>query len=253
MIPIFIVSMRDSTGRRAAITTRMRTLQIEFEFVDAVVGRHLPADVLHGLGHGPATVAHYGRNLAAAEVGCLLSHLSIYRLMQARALPAAIVLEDDVTFDARLAALAASRCDCGDDLWLLGGQEGLPCRNQVVSLKRPLRIATGVELRKTFASARFLFRTCGYVISRDTAQRLLNYAQQHVRLADDWLDLQRAGCFRHIYLGELVVHPEDLGASSIEVARQAVSKRPSGGAARQLFKRALRGLWYGCRRLVASV
>jgi glycosyl transferase family 25 len=91
---VFVISLPSSTERRAKIRERLDLLNMEFEFVDGIDLRG--ADITsHPDYDGLRRRLFFGRDLAPGELGCLLSHRKVYQIMTDRAIPHALVLEDD--------------------------------------------------------------------------------------------------------------------------------------------------------------
>jgi len=93
-IPVFVVSLPDCTDRRETISRTLRNLDIEFEFVDAVDGRHGLNPEYEDQIDRVAT-RRAGRILSDAEFACTLSHISIYQRIVSENMAYALVLEDD--------------------------------------------------------------------------------------------------------------------------------------------------------------
>lgn len=91
-----VVSLADAAGRRSAITSRLASLNIKYEIVDAFDARNISESAMVGLVDEKKIKRAHGRDLAKAEVGCALSHLAIYHQILREDLPGAVVLEDDV-------------------------------------------------------------------------------------------------------------------------------------------------------------
>lgn len=104
-IPVFIVSLARDTERRATISAHLTSLGIEFEFIDGVEGKALPADEI-------AAMLAPGAKLTGGQVGCYLSHLKAYRQMAERQIAAALILEDDARLHPKVARLL--RSDLGE-------------------------------------------------------------------------------------------------------------------------------------------
>ncbi len=108
MIPCFVISLPDCTGRRSAIRIRLQALGIPFEFLDAVDGRdRLPPDYENQIDR--AETKRRGRVLADADYACALSHINAYRHIVAAAHPHALILEDDAIPQPALADFLAGR------------------------------------------------------------------------------------------------------------------------------------------------
>jgi GR25 family glycosyltransferase involved in LPS biosynthesis len=88
-LPIFVISLARATERRTRISNHLRAIGAQFEIVEAVDGRALPASDI-------AAVMGAGVDFHPGVVGCYLSHTNVYRTILGRNLPAALILEDDV-------------------------------------------------------------------------------------------------------------------------------------------------------------
>jgi glycosyl transferase family 25 len=87
-VPVFIISLTRATDRRESIGAHLKKLGVEFEFVDAVEGKAMPATEIQRL-------LAPGVSLSPGQVGCYLSHLEAYRRIVERQIPVALILEDD--------------------------------------------------------------------------------------------------------------------------------------------------------------
>lgn len=103
-IPVFVISLKRATERRAAISEHLRSLGVEFEMIDGVEGSALTTDQL-------AEVVSTGCELSKGMIGCNLSHISVYRRIAEGAADVALILEDD----ARLSPLVVDLLRTGVD------------------------------------------------------------------------------------------------------------------------------------------
>jgi len=106
-VRIFVISLADQAGRRAAITAQLRPLGLEFEFFDAIRG----SDDLSR--HFAATSAwqyrlNTRRDPLPNEVGCYASHLSMWKDCVALNEPIVIMEDDFVAHDNFPAAVATA-------------------------------------------------------------------------------------------------------------------------------------------------
>lgn len=98
--PIFVISLPESTERRAAMASQMESLGLNFTFIDAVDGRAF--DMMAQGGYAPCKrLAFFGLHLKGGEWGCLLSHRKIYEKMLAENIEEAFIFEDDALIDPR--------------------------------------------------------------------------------------------------------------------------------------------------------
>ncbi len=99
-VPIYVISLPESTDRRAAMAAQMERLGLEFCFIDAVDGRKL--DMLAQEKYDAAKrLAFFGLHLKGGEWGCFLSHKKIYEMMMRENIDQAVIFEDDALIDPR--------------------------------------------------------------------------------------------------------------------------------------------------------
>lgn len=101
-IPVFIVSLKNATHRRAAIQSHLDSLGIQFEWFDAIRGDELSPPYRQQV--NPAG------NMSPGQLGCYLSHIHIYERIIAQALPVALILEDDTVLHPSLTTLIKTGC-----------------------------------------------------------------------------------------------------------------------------------------------
>jgi GR25 family glycosyltransferase involved in LPS biosynthesis len=76
-IPVVVLNLKSSLGRRAQITARLDGLRIAHRFFGAIDGRLLPASELDRL--APRSALRYERPLTPGEIACAASHLAVIR------------------------------------------------------------------------------------------------------------------------------------------------------------------------------
>jgi GR25 family glycosyltransferase involved in LPS biosynthesis len=87
-IPIFVISLARAPDRRAAISSHLKNLGLDFEIVDAVDGAKLPDAQRKSL-------LADGVNYVPGVIGCYLSHIQVYEKIVKNNIPVALILEDD--------------------------------------------------------------------------------------------------------------------------------------------------------------
>lgn len=113
---VYVINLKRRHDRRRETQHRLRELDlgIEVGFVEAIDGRDITNQYLqdNGLGIYPWHIAHYTNNLekyhwysnyyfremSFGEIGCSLSHNSIWQEILQEGITTALVLEDDVFF-----------------------------------------------------------------------------------------------------------------------------------------------------------
>ncbi len=94
MIPCFVISLPDCVERRETISRALDSINIRFEFFDAIDGRNgLDPVYEHEIDRSAAR--RNGHLLSDGEYACALSHKYVYREIVDHKIPYALVLEDD--------------------------------------------------------------------------------------------------------------------------------------------------------------
>lgn len=97
-IPFFVINMDSASGRWGRISKHLGDFGLVFERLSAVNGSIIsPADIL---GLCPPSTWLGKRPLTAGELGCFLSHRKALQIVLDRGLEHAVIMEDDVLFDA---------------------------------------------------------------------------------------------------------------------------------------------------------
>ncbi len=195
--PIVVISLPDAAARREMISRQLGALDLPFEFLDAIDGRAgLPEEYESSIDR-IGTERHFGRAMTDGEYACALSHLAVYRLILARELPGAVVLEDDaILCDGFAQFLREGGYTCAPIIQLDHVHARVPR-----ILGRSLKIESST-LRRLALNAQL---TTGYSISRQAAAFILESAVP-LRAPADWpCDLRPLGVFCAV--PRLVDHP----------------------------------------------
>ena len=99
-ILFFCINLRSATERRAAVEEQARRLGIEVQFVEAVVGKELPAEVSAYDKRDRARTHTY--DLSPNEIACTLSHIKAMEAFLASGAEYAVIMEDDIIFEPKL-------------------------------------------------------------------------------------------------------------------------------------------------------
>lgn len=177
--PVWVISLRRSTERRAYITNHLSQLGIPFEIIDAVDGRELSAAQLAESYCANGARQTIGREMTAGEIGCALSHLQLYRRMVADDIEIALILEDDAQIQTSLTTLLARLAEFPTDwqIVLLQYYGGL------ISWWGRSKIAPKQRLGRFIWPA---FGTAGYLIRQETARQILDSAFPVYAPSDHW-------------------------------------------------------------------
>lgn len=230
MIPIYVVSMKKDEARRKILQEAFDKLDIDFKFIDAVVGKDV-SQAERGKLNFSGTLMRKGRIPTDGEIGCSLSHQLIYQDMVQQENVWSIILEDDVLVDERFKtfyhALAQQRLEQDfdpDALYLLGGQEGVAYQPKVaLSRRNKVVLGEGVIFRRAIKSEGYLFRTCCYMMSKEMSAKLLKLFSKDYYIADEWVYFHRLDLIEGMYVADFVSHPLELGGSHLEQERLAAN------------------------------
>jgi glycosyl transferase family 25 len=190
----YVVNLARSPERRDHIIRELAKTNVDYEFVDAVDGRELdlsdttlvdqPATTDGSLGDSPAAVP--------CGVGCALSHLNVYRRILADGSERALVLEDDAVVPPDLGPLAdavAANMSGAEVVLLKFHHDLAPCRvtkQGSVSLPESRLLVRPVD-------PRILASSCGYVITREACERMVQSIMPVRVKSDSWDYFRRQG------------------------------------------------------------
>lgn len=239
---IYVVSLRDST-RRSLIIKQCSKLEIDFIFVDAVNGKLLSPDEISSINNNPSVTQRYKRKIGVGEIGCTLSHQNIYKDIIKNDIDYAIIFEDDIKLSESLHEVinyfnCVESSNLDRNLYVLGGQEGLPSQEMlVISGRSKIKLSESLYFNKLNFSSRYIYRTCCYAISKTVAINLNSVFNRSFYIADDWHYLFSQHVFDSIYFCNVANHPEDLGGSLIEKERESTGSQWQRSSVRAFLRK----------------
>ena len=176
MFSIKIISLKKDVQKRDSVLLQLSSLGLDsfVEVFDAVNGNELDASLLQNINENrrPYNLTSFNRDLSPGEIGCLFSHLAIYKTMSKG--DVFLILEDDVVIEPSLVSFLneLGRLPKNWDVLLLGHQVGRirPARTSIWDRKKnggftfgkPIELACG---------------TYGYLINYQGAIKLINVLQ----------------------------------------------------------------------------
>ncbi len=119
---VFVISRKGPHARKATMEQVLGAAGIAHEFFDATMGTDLGEAEIAAVHDASAALHHktIPRVLHASDIGCCLSHRSVYGEILRRGLPSALVLEDDAQpVQGRLGDLEAGLLELPPDWDLL--------------------------------------------------------------------------------------------------------------------------------------
>ncbi|WP_176669653.1 glycosyltransferase family 25 protein [Mannheimia granulomatis] len=184
--PIFIISLKASS-RRKAISERLNSLGLEFQFFDAVYGKELTQEQLDQIDFEFYPQKYAARKpLTLGEIGCALSHIKMYEYIVDNNIPEAIILEDDAIvslYFKQILADVLKKVPYRREIIFFdhGKAKVFPFMKNLVERYRLARY-----LKPSKNSKRSIIRTTAYLITQEGAKKLLKFAYP-VRLPSDFL------------------------------------------------------------------
>ena len=188
-IPIFVINLQRQVERRRHMTALLDRLGLVAEFVTAVDGRALtPAE---RAAYDPARARRvYGVEMRDGEIACCHSHSRIYARMVRDRIETALILEDDVTIDARLPGVVGELLASPFRDWSV---IRLDCkRGRVIDPPSPkFRGRQVMELSDGAGLFRLQTHVLGvgaYLIRQEGAARMLEYGRRIFMPIDQMMD-----------------------------------------------------------------
>lgn len=94
-VNVFVINLPEQVTRRALMAAQLQAAAIDAEIVAATNGKTMTAEQINAVYDAAAAKAVCGRELARGEIGCALSHQSLYRRVLDQRLDWAVIMEDD--------------------------------------------------------------------------------------------------------------------------------------------------------------
>ncbi len=189
-IPITIISLAKDEKRRRRIVQQCKTLGLNYKLFDAIDGNTLTQAELDKVYAEKNTISAIGRRLSRGEIGCALSHLSVYKQMLSENIKIMIILEDDAILSPKFKE-ALQIIDYLPKNWeilLLG----YICYGNHFWYKLPIKIP---KLKWRIAKAiGVCYCTHAYIIRQDTAKKILTRTKKLCQPIDSYTnDWRRIG------------------------------------------------------------
>ena len=115
LMPIYVIALKSSTERRRIMTERLGALDLDFTFIDGVVGRELSAETLAEI-TSPKRQYHLPMPISNGAVGGGLSHLKVWESIAQGDAPMALILEDDAELTPEMIPIMQRLARLGDKI-----------------------------------------------------------------------------------------------------------------------------------------
>lgn len=98
---VFLINLDKNVNRLKKCDAQLKRLGVDYVRISGICGRELSDDKKKGSIRPFLWWCHAGRRIMDGEIGCALSHISIYKKMIEEGVEIACILEDDVVLDSR--------------------------------------------------------------------------------------------------------------------------------------------------------
>ncbi|EMI5492228.1 glycosyltransferase family 25 protein [Providencia stuartii] len=166
----FIINLPECTERRMVMQSQLEKTHLSYEIINAVRGTGLSNKEIQSL------VYDYPNcKLTKGEIGCALSHLSVYKIMIEKNISHALVLEDDTIIPVDIA-------DTLNKIKKIDNQK----KANVYLLSRVHSYIENKKLKSNIYSAYNALGTHAYVINRKAAENMILAQTPIFYEADMW-------------------------------------------------------------------
>ncbi len=175
---IFVVNLKKDKKRKQYIQNISKKIGIKPTFIEAINGKEFPN--IDKYLFPEKTIKTIGRLLGKSEIGCILSHQSIYKQILCKKIPYALILEDDIYINKQIKKILNSlekniKKKTFDTILL--GYHGIYSRTDLkLKSKVEKNIYTNFNIIKLKEKA---YGTYGYIISLNGAKKILQQSSQY--------------------------------------------------------------------------
>ena len=184
--PIFVINLKKDTDRKDRIKNILRSRKLNFNFIDAVDGNQLTSNEINSIYDKNMSLFRSKRELKPSEIGCALSHLSIYKRMLKDDIEEAIILEDDIILNDNFERFSSSLniFPRDWDLILLGHSDTPSGLTDLCKIKVPLNNNIyALSVAKPLVTVGGAY---GYIINKSGARKILNKAKKLYQPIDNY-------------------------------------------------------------------
>ncbi len=185
--------------------------------------------------------------MTLSEVACALSHLEVLKKTIENDKEFSLILEDDIIgIDEDIDKILETCLHLPpNSILIAGGQEGLRSYKNLygVSVEEKKEL---YKIPKLYY--RYLSRACCYVVSDQTAQKIIKLQSEGLERADQW-DKLLYGC-ENVYFSPILKHPLTLENSHIEKERK--TKKGNNIYIATIREGVTYSLYYYLRKIVTS-
>ena len=180
---VFVINLARRPERMRFIAEQLANVEVAYERIDAVDGAALAKDDLQRLSNRFRWWCARGYMPRAGEIGCAMSHRSVWRKMKDAEDCAFCVLEDDVSVSERFSEMLDKA-----ESFAAGSASPVAILLTLFCAEPQGGLAEGCFGRISWAAL-----TGGYVLNREAARRLLAATERLDSPIDEWARWAKRG------------------------------------------------------------
>lgn len=166
----FVINLQENSVRRMAIKSQLDETNLNYEFIEAIKGSNLSDGEIKTL------VYDYPHcKLTKGEIGCALSHLSIYKRIVQENISHALIFEDDAVIPKNIAKIFQEIRQLDNDK-----------KANVYLLSRVHNFIENSKLNNNLYSAYQAIGAHAYIINNKAAKRMILAQKPIIYEADMW-------------------------------------------------------------------
>ncbi len=199
---IFVINLEKDIDRKQSIQEQLQNADLEAEFITAVYRKKLTDEQLQDICPDFNKIT-----LTLGEVGCSMSHLSIYKKMIDDNIPISLVLEDDAKLDHSLPRVLQALESVGiskEPIVFLLNKPNEYFKFFQKSLVDEYKIVNVIDAALTH----------GYVINQAAAKKLYHFLTPVRFVADEWKLFREQGVIKLKAVFPPVIHTSVQSLSS---------------------------------------
>jgi glycosyl transferase, family 25 len=189
VLPVYVINLKRSLHRRKIIERRLKKVKLQYEMVEGVDAVNMPDFKDHVINKNSEV------SLARGHVGCVLSHVKVYGIMQEREDPFALIMEDDVIISGNLKKILEKLQGSLSENKIC--HLSMQCHHPI-SFNKTEALADGYALYDCAGSIEGARGTQAYIISKKVAGTLAEQLYPVKYNIDSWPLYQAKGYFKNL-------------------------------------------------------
>jgi len=182
---VFVINLKKDKEKKEHMLKICKAFSLDCKFFDAVYGKSLSHEEIEQSYLRKKSIKYSRKEMNLGEIGCLLSHKSIYQIIIDEKIEQALILEDDIEFsnDIEMIFSNISLFPKNWEIVLLGHHSGT----------RNIETRANIWWRRYISTKYILMRpsgigygTYGYLINNKGAKKLFSTLQQYHKPIDHY-------------------------------------------------------------------